>query len=281
MRVLITGAGGQLGTALQTELRNHTLFPVVHGALDISDRDRVLEAARALKPDVIINAAAYNLVDKAEMEPAAAFATNEAGPRHLAEAASELDVPVVHVSTDYVFDGKLNRPYVEDDATNPLSVYAKSKLAGEVAVRASAKKHFIVRTAWVYHDTGRNFFRLMLALSDKGPVKVVDDQFSSPTYAPHLAAGIVQLIKTGAYGTYHLAGSGGGTSRYQQLTAFYEKLGLNAQVSPVSMSEFKQPAPRPQRTVLETSRTPRIILPDWREGVSSFAQSILRAGRKV
>ena len=281
MKVLITGAGGQLGSALQFTLRDHTLFPTAHAALDIVDRQRVLDAARTLRPDLIINAAAYNLVDKAETDQAAAFAANEIGPRNLAEAANDIDVPVIHVSTDYVFDGKLDRAYLEDDATNPLSVYARSKLAGEVAVRNAAKKHFIVRTAWVYHDTGRNFFRLMLALSEKGPVKVVDDQVSSPTYAPHLAAGIVQLFKTGAYGTYHLAGSGGGASRYEQLTTFYKRIGLNAPVTPVPMSEFKQAAARPKRTVLESSRTPRVTLPDWRDGVAAFAESYQRAGRSV
>jgi dTDP-4-dehydrorhamnose reductase len=184
------------------------------------------------------------------------------------------------VSTDYVFDGRLNRPYIEDDATNPLSVYGKSKLAGEVAVREAAKKYFIVRTAWVYHDTGRNFFRLMLSLSEKGPVRVVDDQVSSPTYAPHLAAGIVQLVSTGAYGTYHLAGSGGGVSRYEQLITFYREIGFKAEVTPVPMSSFTQPAPRPQRTVLESARTPRITLPDWKSGVSAFARSFLKEARK-
>lgn len=280
MKVMITGAGGQLGTALQTEMREHELFALRHADLDISDRDRVFDVVRRLKPDIIINAAAYNFVDKAETDAAAAFSANEQGPRNLAEAAADAGIPVVHVSTDYVFDGRLDRPYVEDDATNPLSVYAKSKLAGEVAVRAACDQHYIVRTAWVYHDTGRNFFRLMLALSEKGPVKVVDDQVSSPTYAPHLAAAITRLSSTGAFGTYHLAGSGGGASRYEQLKAFYDRIGLKAEMSPVSMSEFPQPAPRPKRTVLESSRTPRIRLPDWRDGVSAFAQSFMTTGRR-
>jgi dTDP-4-dehydrorhamnose reductase len=280
MNVLITGAGGQLGTALQTELRGHVLFPLTHAGLDISDRARVFEAVRRLKPDLIINAAAYNFVDKAESDAAAAFAANETGPRNLAGAAAEAKIPIVHVSTDYVFDGTLDRPYVEDDATHPLSIYAKSKLAGEVAVRTAWAKHYIVRTAWVYHDSGRNFFRLMLALSEKGPVRVVNDQVSSPTYAPHLAAGIARLVQTGAYGTYHLAGSGGGASRYEQLTAFYDRIGMKAALTPVSMSEFPQTAPRPRRTVLATARTPRIELPDWRDGVAAFAQSFVKAGRK-
>ncbi len=279
MKVLVAGAAGQLGSALQTLLAGETVFALTRTDLDISDRDRVIETVRRLKPDLVINAAAYNFVDKAETEPEAAFAANEKGPGNLAEAAATLNVPVVHVSTDYVFDGRLGRAYMEDDATNPLGVYAKSKLAGEVAVLKSNPRHFVVRTAWVYHDTGRNFLRLMLGFSEKGPVRVVSDQVSSPTYAPHLADGIMRLAATGAYGTYHLAGSGGGASRFTELQEFYRAIGHKGLVTPVSMSEFPQPAPRPRYTVLETSRTPRITLPDWREGIRAFAEAYGRTGK--
>ncbi|MBV9079624.1 MAG: dTDP-4-dehydrorhamnose reductase [Elusimicrobia bacterium] len=280
MRLLITGAGGQLGTALQTVFSDAVLFPLGHGDLDISHRDRVLETVRRLKPDLVINAAAYNAVDKAETERDAAFAANEAGPRHLAEAAAEAGVPIVHVSTDYVFDGRLGRPYREDDPTHPLSVYGQSKLAGEEAVRRANPKHFVVRTAWLYHDTGRNFFRLMLALSEKGPVRAVSDQRSSPTYAPHLAQGLRRLVDTGAFGTYHMAGAGGPASRFDELKEFYRRIGHRGTVEPVSMAQFPQPASRPKFTPLETARTPRIVLPDWREGVAAFAAAFLKAGGK-
>jgi dTDP-4-dehydrorhamnose reductase len=279
MKVMIAGAGGQLGTALQTELQRHTLFPLRHSNLDITDRARVVETARALRPDIIVNASAYNQVDKAETDRDAAFAVNEAGPRHLAAAAAELGIPVLHVSTDYVFDGAQTRPYVETDPTHPLSVYAQSKLAGEEAVRAANPKHYIVRTAWLYHDTGRNFFRLMLALSEKGPVKVVSDQISSPTYAPHLAAALARLIETGAWGLYHMAGAGEGVSRYEQLKTFYDLIGHRATMTPVPASSFPQPAARPRYSALATGRTPRIVLPDWREGVAVFAHAFLKAGR--
>lgn len=280
MKVLVTGAGGQLGNALQAALAGTDVLALGHAELDIADRERVFAVVRSARPGLVVNAAAYNLVDKAEADPAPAFAANETGPRNLAEATAEAGIPVVHVSTDYVFDGTLGRPYVEDDATHPLSVYAKSKLAGELAVRAANARHYIVRTAWVYHDSGRNFFRLMLALSGKGPVRVVSDQFSSPTYAPHLADGILRLSATGTFGTYHLAGAGGGTSRFEQLRTFYRLIGHDGEIAPVPMAEFPQPAPRPRYTVLETARTPRIALPDWREGVKEFADAFVRGGRK-
>lgn len=278
MKVLIAGAGGQLGTALQSELRRHTLFPLLHSNLDITDRSRVFETAQALQPDIIINASAYNQVDNAETDRDTAFAVNEAGPRHLAEAAAALGIPVLHVSTDYVFDGAQTKPYVETDAVHPLSVYGQSKLAGEAAVRAANPKHFIVRTAWLYHDSGRNFFRLMLALSEKGPVKVVSDQISSPTYAPHLAAALARLMESSAWGLYHMAGSGG-VSRYEQLKTFYDLIGYRATMTPVPASAFPQPAARPRYSVLATAQTPRIVLPDWREGVAAFADAFLKAGR--
>ena len=279
MKTLIAGAGGQLGTALTTILGDRCL-PLDRAALDITNRAQIGAAITAHRPDLVINAAAYNFVDKAESEPAAAFAVNETGPRLLAEATAAAGIPFVHVSTDYVFDGRLGRPYKEEDATNPLSQYGKSKLAGEVAARGANPKTYIVRTAWVYHDTGRNFFRLMLGLSEKGKVRVVSDQRSSPTYAPHLAEAILKMAASGAYGTYHLAGSGTGASRFEQLAEFYRLIGQASEVEPVSMSAFPQPAPRPQYTVLETGRTPRFVLPHWRDGVAEFARVFIRNGRK-
>ena len=158
----------------------------------------------------MINAAAYNRVDDAETDATDAYRGNALGPRNLALATAELGVALMHVSTDYVFDGNATRPYHEFDAPNPQSAYGRSKLAGEHAVRELNHRHYVVRTAWVYHEQGGNFPRTILSLATRPEVRVVDDQVGSPTYAPHLAAAIARLVETGAYGTYHFAGAGAG-----------------------------------------------------------------------
>ena len=207
MRVLVTGAGGQLGRALGPALRDHEVTALTRAQLDITDPAAVREAVRAHGPDLVLNAAAYNAVDRAETDREGAFAVNATGPRLLAEAAAGAGAAILHVSTDYVFDGEKGAPYDESDLPNPLSVYGRSKLAGEEAVRASNPRHYVVRTAWVYAASGKNFPLTILGLAEKGPVRVVDDQWGSPTYAPHLAQALAQLIVTGSFGTWHLAGS--------------------------------------------------------------------------
>ena len=211
MRILITGAGGQLGHAMQSILMNHKLVALPRAQLDITRFDDVCEAVAAHRPDLVINAAAYTSVDGAESDQTGAYKLNAVGPRNLAITTHRHNIPLVHVSTDYVFDGTSNRPYHEFDPVNPQSVYGRSKLAGEQAVSAHNPRHYIVRTAWLYHAEGRNFPKTMLAQAEKNEVRVVDDQYGSPTYAPHLAAGIARLIETSAFGVYPLPGGGGGS----------------------------------------------------------------------
>lgn len=273
MKILVTGAAGQLGQALQALQNSVTVLPLTHSQLDITNLTHVREALSAQKPDAVINAAAYNDVDRAESEPEMAMAVNAQGPENLSVATAEKDIPFVHVSTDYVFDGKKGQPYHELDKVNPLSAYAKSKWAGEERVRICNPKHFIARTAWVFHSKGENFFTKLLALSKKGPLKVVDDQFSSPTYAPHLAQGLIELLKSECYGTYHVAGQGG-TSRYGEFQFFAKKLGLSVPFSPISSKNFPQKAPRPVDTVLTTVQVPRILLPPWEQGIEEFVKEI-------
>jgi dTDP-4-dehydrorhamnose reductase len=274
MRILICGAGGQLGDALEAALEEHELVALDHGGLDITLLPVVREALAVCRPDLVINAAAYTNVDGAESEPQAAFEANAIGPRHLALATAELGIPLLQVSTDYVFDGERKRPYHEGDLPAPRSVYGASKLVGEVAVRALNPRHYIVRTAWLYHLHGRNFPRTMLSLAEtRSEVRVVNDQHGSPTFAPHLAEAIGRLIRGGAYGIHHLAGRGG-TTWFGLTRALFELLDIRTPVIPVTTREFPRPARRPAYSVLTTRRRPEILLPPWEEGIAEFAAAL-------
>lgn len=274
MRILITGANGQLGKALQEALVGHDLITLTRQQLDITQLQQVRDALRSCRPTLVLNAAAYNNVDEAESAPLAAYRSNALGPRNLALATAEQHTPLVHVSTDYVFDGNGNRPYHEYDRPNPQSVYGLSKLAGEEAVRTLSWRHYIVRTAWLYDVEGRNFPNTMRVLAEtQSEVRVVSDQFGSPTYAPHLAQALAVLLGSEAYGTYHCAGQGE-ASWYELTRALYRELGVHTAVVPVSTAEFPRPARRPRYSVLTTIQDPPIILPPWEEGVAAFARAV-------
>lgn len=276
MRVLLAGAGGQLGTALQACLRAHELVALGHSQLDIANLAAVRGAVAAHQPDLVINAAAFNDVDGAETRPEDAYAGNARGPRNLAVVTAARGIPVLHVSTDYVFDGTAKRPYSEFDPTNPRSVYGRSKLAGEDAVRALNHRHYIVRTAWLFSTVGRNFAKTMCGLAERPEVRVVSDQYGSPTYVPHLADGLARLIETDAYGTYHMAGKGG-ASWFELTRTLYRCLALTTPVQPVATAEFPRPAERPRYSVLTTLQDPAILLPPWEDGVAAFADAVRRS----
>lgn len=271
LRILVTGAAGQLGHALGTALARHRILASDVDRLDITRLAAVREALRAESVDLAINAAAFNDVDGAESDPDAAYRANALGPRNLALATAERGIPLLHVSTDYVFDGTGTRPYHEFDRPAPCSAYGRSKLAGEEAVRALNPRHYVVRTAWLYHAVGKNFPKTMLALAGRPEVRVVNDQCGSPTYAPHLAAAIAELIGSGAFGTYHFAGRGEATW-YELTRALYRHFGISTAVQPVSTAEFPRPAPRPRYSVLTTLQDPQILLPPWEEGLAEFAR---------
>lgn len=275
MKILLTGAGGQLGQALQEALADRDLVALDHHHLDITSLEAVRHTVGGHHPDIVVNAAAFNNVDGAESEPDAAYRGNALGPRNLAVVTAARGLPLLHVSTDYVFAGTRTRPYHEFDRPHPRSVYGASKLAGEDAVRTLNPRHYVVRTAWLYHTVGRNFPKTMCTLAERSEVRVVSDQFGSPTYAPHLAAALAQLITTGAYGTYHLAGQGG-TSWFVLTCALYRHLGIRTPVRPVATSEFPRPAERPRYSVLTTLQEPRIVLPPWEDGVAEFARTYKR-----
>jgi dTDP-4-dehydrorhamnose reductase len=275
MRILLTGAAGQLGRQILARNQGHAITPLTHRDLDIANLAGVREAVRAHRPDLVLNAAAFNDVDRAESDPDPAFLGNSLGPRNLALAAAGAGAPILHVSTDYVFDGRKSTPYHEYDRPAPLSTYARSKFAGEVAVRELNPRHYIVRTAWVYEAMGNNFPKTLYFLSLKHKeVKVVSDVKGSPTSAAHLARAILTLIETGAFGTYHLAGAGEGASWFDLATCFFRELHMDTLVLPVASSEFPRPAPRPPYSVLRTIQQPRILLPPWQEGIAEFARDV-------
>lgn len=271
MKVFIAGAKGQLGQALQKTLGHHEIIACDQDELDITQLEATRKVLEQVRPQVVINAAAYTKVDQAESEPEMAYRINALGPRNLALATASQKIPLLQISTDYVFDGKASRPYHEFDRPHPQSVYGMSKLAGEDTVRALNPRHFIVRTAWLYHIVGKNFPKTICALADQSEIRVVNDQYGSPTYAPHLAQALNRLMETDAYGTYHIAGSGG-TSWFEFARTLFTLCGITTKIKPVSTAEFPRPAPRPANAVLTTVQDPPMVLPPWEQGLQEFVR---------
>jgi dTDP-4-dehydrorhamnose reductase len=276
MKILVAGAGGQLGRALGEALVRHSVIALDHGKLDVTGLEGVRAAVRDHRPDLVINAAAFTHVDDAETRAETAYVVNARGPRNCAVATAEQRIPVLQVSTDYVFDGTGSRPYHEFDRPNPTSVYGASKLAGELEVREINPRHYVVRTAWLYHLSGRNFLNAIRGLAERPEVRVVSDQYGSPTYAPHLAQAVAELIDTGAYGTYHLAGRGE-ASWFEVARSLYECLGIRTPVVPVPTAAFPRPARRPRYSVLTTLQDPEISLPPWQEGLAAYVAALARS----
>ena len=273
MKIFVAGSRGQLGHALLKTFYDHDVIAADIDKLDVTQLEATRKVLEQARPDIVINAAAYTQVDKAETDIDAAYAANAVGPRNLALVTASLNVPLVHISTDYVFDGKNPRPYHEFDRTNPLSIYGRSKLAGEEAVRVSNPKHYIARTAWLYNTVGKNFPNTMCTLAEKKEVRVVSDQYGSPTFAPHLAAALARLIETDSFGTYHLAGSGG-TTWFDFARTLFRYLGKQTQVIPISAAEYPRPACRPANAVLTTLQSPHFSLPPWEHGLKEFVQEL-------
>ena len=259
MRIAVIGADGQLGTALKGRLQGATI-PLGRDALDIADAASVADVIARLQLDFVINAAAYNFVDRAEDESDRAAAVNVLGPRHVAETCAGLDIPVVHVSTDYVFgkDAERRIPYTESDLPGPLSEYARSKLTGESVVREICPKHFVVRTCGLYgraSSAGKgNFVKTMLRLGrERGAVSVVDDQWCTPTSAADLADAIAGLISTNQYGLYH-ATNAGSTTWFGFAAEIFRLADITVEMKPITTAQFGARAGRPAYSVLDSSK---------------------------
>ncbi|WP_323614134.1 dTDP-4-dehydrorhamnose reductase [Pseudomonas putida] len=281
MRVLVCGHNGQVAQALETQLAGlGEIHLLGRDQLDLAQPEALREPLRQLAPGLIINAAAYTAVDQAETEPDTAFAINAQAPGVLAEEALRLGAPLIHYSTDYVFDGEKATPYNEQDVPNPLGVYGRSKLAGEQAIAAVGGAHLILRTSWVYSLHGRNFMLTMQRLLQEKPqLRVVDDQIGAPTWATTIALSTRVLIerwqagRAGAWGTYHLAAQGQ-TSWFGFAQAIGEQLkarGLPcAELLPIPSSEYPTPARRPANSRLDCSRLARewgVTLPHWQQAL--------------
>jgi len=264
---LVTGANGQLGSELRRIVPD-ALFADA-ATLDITDARRVLDFVHAHDIDLIINCAAYTAVDRAESEAEAAHLVNAVGPKNLAAAG----VPLIHVSTDYVFDGKGCKPYRPSDATRPLSVYGKTKLDGERAVLGTAKTAVIIRTQWLYSAYGNNFVKTMRRLgTERGAVNVVADQIGTPTWAHDLAAAIVKVareLKPGVRSVYHYSNSGA-CSWYDFAHAIMELSGIKCVVHPIKTEQYPTPAARPPYSVLDKDDIVRdfgVTVPHWRDSL--------------
>ncbi len=274
-KIIVTGCNGQLGRAVNLEFQNNLEVEFVNtdvGELDITNIDMVMELAREVKPYAIINCAAHTGVDACEDEWDKAYKINAIGPRNLSIAASETGAKMIHVSTDYVFNGKADRPYTEFDKPDPQGAYGVTKLAGENMVRDFADRYFILRTAWLYGD-GKNFVKTMLRLSENNDkVRVVGDQVGSPTSAKELAAAIDQLIFTENYGIFH-ATCEGSCSWAQFAEEIFKMAGKKTVVEAITTEEFGAKAPRPAYSILENymlKLTTDYRFADWHDALDVY-----------
>lgn len=292
MRLAVTGKNGQVVSALQA-LANDELEIVSLGRpeLDLVRPETVSKALRDAKPDVVVSAAAYTAVDKAESEPEIAFAVNLDGAKAVAQAANELGVPVVHISTDYVFDGTKATAYVETDPTGPSSVYGHSKLEGENAVAASNPDHAILRTAWVYSEYGNNFVKTMLRLGEtRDEINVVSDQFGCPSSANDIATAIVEIARRLSSdpsprlrGVFHLSGTGetNWADFARQIFAFSaENGGKSVVINDITTAQYPTPARRPVNSRLDCSKLEEIYgirLPNWQTSTRAVVTALARS----
>ncbi len=282
MRVLVTGAKGMLGTALLSCLGSeHKVVGVDFDDFDISQETAVQKALGNLRPDFVFHLAAYTDVDGCEVNPQMAQEINAQGTRNVARSCAEIGAILLYVSTDYVFDGSLERHYREEDTPNPTSAYGQSKLGGERHVQALLGRHFIVRSSWLYGPHGKNFVATILKLAiERDEIRVVSDQQGSPTYTQHLASKLAQMLRVQAYGIYHVTGAGN-CSWFDFARAILKLGGLERiRVVPISTQESGRRARRPANSVLENRRLIEShlgALPNWKEGLAHY----LKEGRRL
>ena len=279
-KAVVIGGKGMLGIDLMAALEADGAFwPAIVGDLpevDITDEASLHGFFDKTRPLVIFNCAAYTDVDGCESNEDTAFAVNGTGAGNVAAVAASLDAHLVHVSTDFVFDGKKNTPYVEDDAVNPLSLYGRSKLDGEKRITERGGRWTIARTAWLYGKHGKNFVDMMLSLArDREELKVVTDQIGSPTWTCDLAAALIALAKASAQGIYHTTNAGA-CSRFEQVKAIVESAGLSTRIEPVDSSAFPRPATVPAYSVLSTEKLQRDTghaMRHWKEALQEYVRN--------
>lgn len=268
MKILLTGASGMLGQDLSPVLEDVGAFVIETSSdnMDITDVAQVKNVLNCTHPDMVIHCAAYTNVDKAEEEPEKAELINVKGTENIAKVSAELDIPVVYISTDYVFYGSKNTPYTPDDIPNPLNIYGKTKLAGEEMIKKYCKKYYIVRTSWLYGHYGKNFVETMISMADKPELKVVDDQIGCPTWTVELANGILKLLQK-PYGTYHICGSGV-TSWYGFAKEIFKQSNINVNLQPCTTEEFPRAAKRPHYSVMDNDG----ICRSWEAALHDYLQ---------
>lgn len=278
-KVIVTGANGQLGRAINKLYAGSMEYELINtdvGELDITNVDRVMEFVREIRPYAIINCAAYTAVEACEKEEDLAFRINAIGPRNLSIAATETGAKLMHVSTDYVFDGNGCRPYVETDPVGPQGAYGRTKLAGENFVKEFSYRHYIVRTAWLYGD-GKNFVKTMLRLSETNDkVRVVKDQVGSPTSADELAKAIAYLLPTENYGLFH--GTCEGDCSWAQFTEeIFRLAGRSTVVEPITSKEYGAAVKRPAYSILENymlKMTTDFMFSDWHDAIAEYLKTV-------
>lgn len=282
MRIALFGAAGQVGRALARvgTARGATIVEFDKAAADVTNPAAVDAAVSQARADVVVNAAAYTAVDDAERDPERAEATNHIGARNVATATEAHGVPMIYLSTDYVFDGAKAVPYVEDDPIAPLSVYGRTKAEGEAAVRAASSRAIIVRTSWIFGLEGHNFVKTMLRLAgERDVLRVVNDQRGCPTFADDLARGLLALAARPMPGTYHLAG-GGSATWFEFATAIFATCGRGPRLEPITSAQYTARARRPAYSVLDCTRAKRtfgVELPPWNDGLSRMLHAHLGA----
>jgi len=288
MKIAVIGASGQLGSDVVEAFADNSdsVSPLNHDQIEVSNLESVKACLETVSPIVVVNTAAMHHVENCERDPAAAYAVNAVGVRNLAMVASALGATLIHISTDYVFDGNQAAPYVEDDAPLPLNVYGNSKLSGEYYARTISSKHFVLRTSALYgtHQCrakgGRNFVDLMLELArTRGQVRVVNDEFVSPTPTRDLARQIVRLSRCDSYGLYH-ATAEGSCSWYEFARKIFELAGVKVRLEAAAPGEFPAKAPRPPYSVLENSRLKDIglnLFHPWQVGLEQYLMAGNRA----